>query len=80
MNKMMEYYLLLANNLRLAAKLRPSTDVTREYLNDAADAIEDLVKRVTSSDEVLERASLRLKDLNQHIRDAFEANEEIRNG
>ena len=74
----METYLMLVNELRLAAKLPIYSKQAQNYFSEAADAIEALVKRIQRADEVLTRATERLKSINDHMRDAIEANEEIR--
>ena len=74
----MDEYLELVNKLRIAAKLPVYSKGAQKYFTEAADAIEELIRRQEGANEVLNRAIVRLRDLNQHMRDAVEANEEIR--
>ena len=76
----MEYYLELANSLRLASRSLIYSDGVRKRFGEAADAIEELVHRIEGTKAVLDRVEERLKSLNEHLKDALDANEEIRNG
>ena len=76
----MEYYIELANSLRLASRSMVYSEGVRRMFGEAADAIEGLVQRIDTSMLVLDRLEENLKKFNEHLKDAAEANEEIRNG
>lgn len=76
----LDEYLELANKLRIASRLPIYSDGVKGYFTEAADAIEELVRREQGAMAVLERATQRMRSANQHLRDAMDANEEIRNG
>ena len=76
----MEYYKELIRELRKSSRSLIYSDGVRKKFGEAADALEDLVARIEGANQVLDRIEGRLKDINVRLKDAVEANEEIRNG
>ena len=76
----MEYYIELANSLRLASRSMVYSDGVRKKFGEAADAIEDLVRRASFTNDVLGKLERSLSAISERLKDADEANEELRNG